>query len=348
MKTFEVFEPQADIAAAINIVANHDAKAVSYVALSNLGETTIYGLANQVVEHTSVPECRGFVTSYPMMFEKYGFATMRRFVGESGQLARHYTATRQDPTLSVVGTFTEWSEDHDLSLIPFFSSSAGHDDQRSPVHTLQILDGLLNGRQPSQANLPGYASNSWGNVNGYFPRLNMLIEDGIVVVEEAANEFEIDMPVYRGRKPFEDLSPETQAAYRVLATAKRLEPDAKWTVDTLARLAEELLFVGADRESGLKRVLSLMSSNASPRYAPGAVKKIDIQKRRYSVASTNLEAVTDLVDKAKIINSAGQRKRTALANFAIDSYEDPETAARLVMRGVLNTRDPRVAGRVLV
>src|SRR5581483_2700007 len=114
-----VFKPQPETANVLNFVANHDAKAATYTALSQEGDITAYQLGSSMAAHTGKLACKTLVRGYLPTFVGYDFADLDYdFGGGSGkQMVRYYRANNEEMALPVLGTLLEWSEEHNESLL---------------------------------------------------------------------------------------------------------------------------------------------------------------------------------------------------------------------------------------
>ena len=151
-------------ARALGAVANHEIKGFSYVALVELGGGTAWELAKEVAESSGVENVVESVRKYPSTYEINGFATKQNGM---------YDPINEDAALPVTGTLLEWTDAHDLSLIPFISGN--YKNRVSPVNKLQIIEGLLNGYQPWNIELPGYHPSSNRHETGYLVSLRGLV-----------------------------------------------------------------------------------------------------------------------------------------------------------------------------
>ena len=201
----EVFIPNPSVSAAINL-ANHEVKGASYVGLVELGEATRGELTREVIARTGVVACRDFVMNYPFNFASTGFAMTDQYRVPTGQMATHFTPARQDEALPVIGTLQEWGDTYDTSVIPVFSTVSYKGE--GATNALAIIDALLAGQNLHEITLPGYKPIKGSNrAYNYDFRLSSLVRNGLVVEVEDPNEFTVNDPVYRGVKPFGQLSP---------------------------------------------------------------------------------------------------------------------------------------------
>lgn len=340
-----VFTPRPEIASAINYVANTDPKALGYSALVSEGENTASSLASVVADHTGVYASKSLVSGYPITFRTGGFARSRLGLGANGRDATFYRATRETVALPVVGTLLEWADLHKQSLISVLSSTPSKGQSRGPLNTVQILDGLLQGLNIGEMELPGYKRSSKGHDTSHNSRLISLVEAGLVEGYEDPNEFRILDPIYGGRVPFSRLKAQTQVTYQLLALAKEANPLQQWNAARLIDFAENLNIVNQVGKLALSESLVTAASIAQPRDFPGAIEKIHIKPRQYKIAPGFEEAADDLVERLYKINEGKRTVTKQATDLALDAYLDPIIAAKILERGIAHS--PYVKTRLI-
>jgi len=333
MSDYEVFIPNPSVSDAIKL-ANHEVKGASYVGLVVLGEATRGELTRELIARTAVTACKDFVMNYPFNFARTGFATTDQYRVPTGQMATHFTPARQDEALPAIGALQEWGEVYETSVIPVFSTASYKGE--GAANALAIIDALLAGQKVHEITLPGYKPYKEGSnrTYNYDLRLDSLVRNGLVVEVEDPNEFEVNDPLYRGVKPFELLSPESQALYQVLMTVKQLNPDSKWTVSRITELAEHLNLITPQQESKFRHRLVIAASDKKPRDFPGAIHKRPFVPITYGIHEPMREALSDLVERVKRLDRSSDKNLRANSDYALDAYHNPEAISRIVLRGI--------------
>jgi hypothetical protein len=333
MNSHEVFIPSPSVSDAINIT-NHEVKGASYVGLVELGDATRGELARELITQTGVTACKDFVMNYPFNFARTGFAMTDQFRVPTGQMATHFIAARQDEALPAIGTLQEWGEVYDMSVIPVFTTVSYKGG--GAANALAIIDALLAGQKLHEVTLPGYKPVKKGSSRtyNYDLRLSSLVKNGLVVEVEDPNEFTVNDPVYRGVKPFELLSAETQALYQVLKAVKQLNPDSKWTASRITELAERLNLITPQQESKFRHRLATAVSDKKPRDFPGAIHKRPLVPITYGIHEPMREELSDLVERVKRLDRSSKKDLKANKDYAFDAYYNPEVISRIVLRGI--------------
>lgn len=337
-----VFEPaQPQTALALNHVVNHECKALTYAALTDQGESTPVGLAKIIENRTDTNKAmRTSLVSYMSSFVVAGFASMELKIGETGREGKHFTATNHNEALPLVGSMLEWSEQHDESLVRVLGGSNSKSKNKSPMDTVQLFDGLLQELTINEMEPADWKARTGGHDAPHVQRLNKLIKMGLVVDENPA-EFEIyePKPRYHG-SPLDSRKPWTKAAYQTLGIARKIDPDAKWTVEQIRDLAFELELIKDTPHH--RRMLKLMITSAvsikNNTVFRGFTSKIDVAPK-YRVAEDFKEQANDLVERVKTIDTAGSRTKERFASQALEMFDDEETASRIFDRGIQNSPD---------
>lgn len=338
----KLFQPQSpETAPVLNHLANHECKALGYVALSESGEVSPRELAKFVEYQTNTHiAMRTSLINYLNSSVRTGFASMRVTIGASGHEGRHYTAENQEKALPLIGSLLEWSEEHDESLVRVLGRGNFRAHTRPPLDTVQIFDGLLQGLTLHQMESADDRPLSIrGRGTPYAQRLNRLLEKNLIMSEnpEAFQITNIEprtSPQSR-RDPFERAKPLAQTTYQVLAAAKRIDPDAQWTLDSMQDLAIDLGLL-RNKPSKVKEFRLEMTEVISGRSHQAFDLTIN---RDYQIVEDFKVAAHDMVDRIKVVDSAaeGGKTKKRFSRTALELLEDPASAKRIFNRGVVNS-----------
>ncbi len=334
MRTHEVFQPSPEKAAAINCVAVHDVMGAVYTELAEEGALSVYGLTKTLCERTGIDfqSVYGAIRGYPSKYVHGGFAHQ----GNDRTVARdssYYVAINEELPLSFVGGFQAWTDTYHRPIFGVLSYSASTLTHQGPIRSLQILDGLLQGMQPSAMNLPGYAPTRNGYRTANNHRFQTMLSSGLI--EAPPIEIRILNPRYEGRlKPFQNLKPESQAVYKTLRIAHDLEPAKTWTVAELNALAKKYRLVTNELKPAFDFALSLAISIRAPSNFPGVVEKQDVKAHKYRVAPDFQEAAASLLNLVKALDGGNRRVIQEAEEYAFETYRDPARFAKIVLDGI--------------
>lgn len=336
MSTHHALELSEQTQASLDFLANHDIKAAAFPALVTEGPLTTTGLATVMTERIGAP-LKSAVSTYPDTYVKGGFAKIDEGPLHRGQPTRLFSSIKDEAGLAAVGALMGWSEEHDIPLITALSSSASK-GSKSPTNTVQLLEGMLSGANIGQIEGSRYKPSPEGLGTQHNTRLHQMVRSGLVIVTDPDPEFKILDPSYRGNRSFESLPEGQRSVYTVLKAAQLIDEasDRKWSLMEIEQLAAELKLVNPDDAQAWRdfhgRLVRAISV-ATPEYIPGAVEKVEIGKRQYSVAPVFQNAAAALVDTVVQLDRSAQ-KRTEFVDKALDIYLDDETLARIVRRGL--------------
>jgi hypothetical protein len=336
MNSSRVLQPSVETSASLNNLANHDLKALSYVALHEVGETTGSGLGTAVANHIGDSTLRGPVLAYPVTYHAADFADVRTGIGGNGRASSFYSATHQESALAPIGSMLRWSEIYDMPLVTTLSTTSSKGESRAPLNTIQIFDGLLKGLSIAAMDLPGYKPTEAGWDTAHNTRLLSLVKSGIVIAEDEPVTFRILDPAYKGSMPFEQQSPTIQAIYNTLSIASQSDSQREWSTIELEAIADQhALITDESRDKFNFSLIRVVSSN-TPTYSPGAVEKQLISGRTYRLNGKYAGMIANLVEQVVQID-ASARYRTKARNYAVDAYRDSAAAGRIAARGMINS-----------
>ncbi len=334
MKEPRVFQPRPETAAAINYVANHDVKGAAYTALAEDGEMTVTDLAHAVSDQSGVDfyACERFIGRYPPVYVKAGFASVSVEVNKSKHTS-YYSAENEGGVLPYIGAFEAWSDRFKRPVLPVLGYGGKSEDSKSAVHSLQIIDGLLQGLNVGEMNVPGYVTRGESQKSTvHNTRLEHLVDLELVVAEDASHEFKILDPSYHGAKPFHRLRPETQIAYQAFGIAKGVSPDATWSIQEFTELAQKFNLIDASKVPVLRRLVGLALSSGANNFR-GVVEKRTL-RRKYTLAEDFREAAGTLLELVKKIDGGSQRLARQAEDYARATYSEPDDLARVIRRGM--------------
>ncbi len=318
---------------ALDYVANQETKAFTYIVLNSLGIATVNQISEEL-DYLSGENASRQSKTYPRTFEKFGFAEHITDVGRNGRPAQFFSTSDTEIALPVIGSMLSWSDQHDdysLTRVVSISASKG---SAAPTNSVQIINGLLNGFSLGEIDFPRYRRSKEGWSTAHNTRLRTMVSDGLILVEDDPNEYQVDNPVYRGSKPFHKLSDATQASYKILQLAKDMDSDKKWTTPELVNLALEHRYVTQEKATELHYILDREASLSTPKYAPGAIRKIVFQPRKYGISPTFEPVASNLIDHVALLQTEDQKKLNQLADKAIALLQDGTIIKKLVKKAI--------------
>lgn len=317
----------------LDYLSNHDIKALAYPVLVEEGPLTTTGLARALSKRTGLDlSC---AKTYPDTYYQGGFSEISEGPLHRGQATRLFTAIREEIGLAAVGALLDWSELNNISLITTLSSTASK-GSRSPVNTIQLLEGMLRGLNVGEITDTRYKNTKEGWGTQHNIRLRRLVDDGLVISEDNLAEFKIYNPKYEGNIPFESLSYGQQKLYLVLQAAFNFNKDEMWTIPRLVRFSISSGLLDPRDEAShndLSNRLTRVISAANPRYSPGVTDKINLNGRRYKIAPSFENSAADLVERVKQIDTSPS-KRNTYARVAREIVNDKESSRRIAQRGL--------------
>ncbi len=318
----------------LDIVANQEAKAFTYMGLDDLGEATLPELGNFIIDRFGLGDESTFnrIGGYAVTFTAHGFAELDMKPSKHiNRVVRHFRALQQDNTIPEVGAMLGWSSEHPFPLEWFMGASSSH-ASRAPTNSIEILKAAVDGVAISDIVCSGYAIESANN-----SRLKSLIDRKVVIEDDSRNVFTINDPTYRGRMvPFEQLRFEPKHVYTTLQIAKESYPDRQWKVDELLEFSLLLLPQNLRENEALKkdllRLFSKAASAGNPLSFGKSINKIDFSTKYIEVADQYKEPVVDLVQRVERLRTSPAHRKSYRDN-AFDIYEDKQTAKGLIIKG---------------
>ena len=142
----EVLRVPGEFEDAINHAANYEPKAVTWLALHDLGRATTADLDKTMCDKAEIDTVYSAATKF---FAESGFATFE--MGESAynsRLVRYYRPERSDHALPVLGTILPWGLEHDIALKTVLGVTRARRGacQRAPMNSIQILATIAAGK----------------------------------------------------------------------------------------------------------------------------------------------------------------------------------------------------------
>lgn len=332
MKKVSALELNQDTQNGLDFLGNHDIKALSFPILVEEGPFTTTGLAKSVSERAG--DELDFVKSYPDTYAQGGFADITEGKLHRGVPSRLFTSKNENIGLAVVGAVLDWSECHDISLITVFSNTASK-GSRGPTNTVQLLHGMQNGANIGQIDNTNYKKGPQGWSTNHSSRLHDMEKKGLVKAKDDEPSFRILNPKYTGTKPFSKIDPILQNVYKTLEEAKQLETSKrqKWTLSEIEKLATKKWDFNQEQEKLFHKKLTLIISNATPKYGPGATEKIDLSKRNYSIADEFKVPIADLIEKVIQVDESSSNKNEYIEKAKYLGKDD-SAIKRIVERGI--------------
>jgi len=334
MNSYRVIQPRQETSDAINWLANNDLKALGFIGLTIIGESTTTQLARELAN--THPDAFSSVLGYPITYAKGKFAEVRSDMGSNGRPANFYKATREIGALSLIGSLLKWSETYNFPLVTMLSVTASKGEASAPINTVQILDGLQSNLTITEMALPGYKPNSNGEITAHNTRLKTLVELGMIESKNEPIAVRILNPSYNGSVPFDKLKTGRQGFYRTVLLAKELNPEKEWTVEQLTEIAYKYNFINNRSSQDFHSALIRAISSKTPRYAPGVFKKQDLQPKIYTLSQQYASMIHDLIESTIQVDES-PKYASESRDYAHDIYHSPDVAFRIAERGLSNS-----------
>jgi len=316
---------------ALNHIANYEPKAVSWLGLHGLGPSTQVDIDKHLSDVTGIQAVTYHRAITPFAVAT-GFASVEyRQSQYSRRIVRYFETQRADDALPVIGVALSWADRHALPLTPFVSyTEAGEGvKQRAPMNSIKIFAAILNGERlvdsQDTRELGTFSMN----------RVENMLRDEIIQVDDDTNRFSIVDPTYRGTIRYERLASETRATYAAFAEAKELGPQYTWSVEEIVQLAKKHQggSVNSQWEAAVRRNVRRAAFSVDTKSFNGVVKKQAYVRGAYQINPNYEVAVNELVEDVRNLSVGTSRHLKRLASAAFELYEDSEAVHDLVARG---------------
>ena len=224
-----------ELQAFLNGVANHEAKLLTAgLLLASPDEWfTRARLYHAVKDHQGEhPGWETLTYGHPISYcqeslEPIGMVVKEMITGQRGSMVVAYKAVenRNDDYLALIGMLSDWSLKYpNRSLQRVLGNTASKGDARSPQIRYQIyLDLLTSPNDVSAMDITrSIDADDYKDANSVTRQIQMLRDNGIVELDSKSVHYDpiihINDPTYRSKViPFENVSAETQAVYKIVA-----------------------------------------------------------------------------------------------------------------------------------